>query len=112
MSGNYKAHLKGLRISARKARLVVDLIRGKHVQDALDILKFTNKKMAPVLLKMVNSAVANAKNRATIDVDNLVVSEIFVDEGPTLKRFMPRAQGRAAAIKKRSSRVTLTVTEM
>jgi large subunit ribosomal protein L22 len=112
MSEMYRSHLSGYRMSPRKVRLVVDLIRGKHVQEALDILRFTNKKMAPVLMKMVYSAVANAQQVATVDVDSLFIGEVFVDQGTTLKRFMPRAQGRAASIKKRSSHITLTLVEL
>ena len=112
MSQLYRAHLKNFRMSARKARLVADLVRGKLVQDALDILRFKNKKAAPVIAKMVRSAIANAKNTSTVDVDNLMIAQIFVDVGPTMKRFMPRAQGRAASIKKRSSHITLTIAEV
>ena len=111
-SDAYKAYLKGIRISARKVRLVVDLVRGKHVQDALDTLKFTNKRAAPIVHKMITSAMANARNTSRVDVDNLFVSEVFVDEGPTMYRFMPRAQGRAAPIRKRSSHITLKLREL
>lgn len=112
MSQAYRSYLKGVRIAPRKARLVVDLVRGKHVQDALDILKFTNKRAAPVVAKMISSAIANAQGAATIDVDSLVVSEAFVDEGPTLKRFLPRAQGRATPIRKRTSHITVKLKEL
>jgi len=112
MSEAYRAYLKGIRVAPRKARLVVDLVRGKHVQDALDILKFTNKKAAPVVAKMISSAVANAQANATVDVDHLIVSKVFVDEGPTMKRFLPRAQGRATPIRKRTSHITVELAEL
>ena len=109
---SFQAKLKSIRVSPRKARLVVDLIRGKHVQDALDILKFTNKKTAPIVAKIVHSAISNATSTATVDVDDLVVSAAFVNEGPTFKRFMPRAQGRAFPIRKRSSHITIELSEL
>jgi large subunit ribosomal protein L22 len=112
MVESFHAYLKGIRVSPRKARLVVDLIRGKHVQDALDILKFTNKKTAPVVAKMVHSAISNATSTATVDVDNLIVSAAFVNEGPMFKRFMPRAQGRAFPIRKRSSHIKIELSEL
>lgn len=112
MSDTYKAYLKGIRITPRKTRLVVDLIRGMHVQDALDTLKFTNKRAAPVLHKMIRSAISNAQQVATVDVDNLIVGEVFVDAGPTLKRFLPRAQGRATPIRKRTSHITVKLVEL
>lgn len=112
MTEAYKSYLKAVRIAPRKARLVVDLVRGKHVQDALDILKFTNKRAAPVVAKMINSAIANAQNVATIDVDHLVVNKVYVDEGPTMKRFLPRAQGRATPIRKRTSHITVELKEL
>ena len=85
MEQQYKAILRNTRISARKARLVIDLVRGKPVSVALDTLKLTNKKAAPLVSKLIQSAMANATNNATVDVDRLVVSEAFVDEGATLK---------------------------
>lgn len=112
MAQAYRAYLKGVRVAPRKARLVVDLIRGKHVQEALDILKFTNKRAAPMLAKMISSAIANATSAATVDVDTLIVAEAFVDEGPTLKRFLPRAQGRATPIRKRTSHITVKLREL
>ena len=111
MSEGYRSYLKGVRVAPRKARLVVDLVRGKYVQEALDILKFTNKKAAPVVAKMIGSAVANAQSTATVDVDQLIVSRVFVDEGPTMKRFLPRAQGRATPIRKRTSHITVELLE-
>jgi large subunit ribosomal protein L22 len=112
MSHNFKAYLKAARITQRKARLVADMVRGKHVQDALDSLRFTNKKAAPLVSKLIASALANAKNVATVDVDNLVVLDAFVDEGPTMKRFLPRAQGRATPIRKRTSHITVKLAEL
>ncbi|MCB9228298.1 MAG: 50S ribosomal protein L22 [Deltaproteobacteria bacterium] len=107
----YKSYLSGVRVSPRKARLVVDLVRGKQVQDALDLLKFTHKKAAPVVAKMINSAIANAKDVAVVDVDRLFVSRVFVNEGPVMKRFLPRAQGRATPIRKRTSHITVELQE-
>jgi large subunit ribosomal protein L22 len=112
MSQTFKSYLKGVRIAPRKTRLVVDMVRGKTVQDALDILKFTNRRAAPVVRKLISSAMTNATTNATVDVDSLVVSEIFVDEGPTMKRFLPRAQGRATPIRKRSSHITVKLIEL
>ena len=108
----FKAHLRGARISARKARIVVDMVRGKTVESALDALKFTNRKAAPILSKLVQSAVANASDQATVDIDRLVVGEVFVNEGPTMKRFLPRAQGRATPIRKRTSHITVKLVEI
>jgi len=108
----YKAHLRGVRIAPRKARLVATLVRGRLVQDALDILRFTNKKAAPMVSGLIKSAIANAKDVGNVDVDNLIVGEIFVNEGTTMKRFMPRAQGRAFTIRKRSSHISLSLIEI
>ncbi len=112
MEQQFKAILRNTRISARKARLVIDLVRGKPVSVALDTLKLTNKKAAPLVSKLIQSAMANAQNNATVDVDRLVVSEAFVDEGATLKRYLPRAQGRATPIRKRSSHITVKLAEL
>ncbi|HEY9582204.1 MAG TPA: 50S ribosomal protein L22, partial [Savagea sp.] len=95
----------------RKVRLVVDLIRGKQVGEAVAILRHTPKAASPVVEKVLKSAVANAEHNYDLDINSLVVSEVFVDEGPTLKRFRPRAQGRASAINKRTSHITLVVSE-
>lgn len=100
-----------IRIAPRKVRLVVDLIRGKRVGEALAILKFTPRGASPVVEKVLRSAVANAENNHNLDVDNLYVKEVFVDQGPTLKRFHPRAQGRAYSIFKRTSHITVVVAE-
>lgn len=106
-----KAVAKSVRIAPRKVRLVVDLIRGKEVGEAVAILKHTQRGASPVVEKVLNSAVANAEHNCEMDADNLVVSEVFVNEGATLKRFRPRAQGRASRINKRTSHITVVVTE-
>ncbi|HOQ67169.1 MAG TPA: 50S ribosomal protein L22 [Candidatus Atribacteria bacterium] len=106
-----KATAKYLRISPRKARQVVDLIRGKPAQEALAILQFTPKKSAKMVHKVLQSAIANAENNYNLDVDRLVVSRAFVDQGPTLKRVRPRAMGRANLIRKRTSHITVAVSE-
>ena len=110
------ARLRGYRVSPRKARLVADQIRGRKVEDALTILDLSNKRFAKPLAKLLRSAVANAqehneRNRAGIDVDNLVVETIAVDGGESLWRIRPRAQGRATWVQKRSSHVTLILSE-
>ena len=107
-----RAVLRDIRIAPRKIRLVVDMVRGKPVQYALDLLKITNKKAAPVVAKMIASAIANAKDKSTVDVDRLVVSEGFVDGGTSLKRWLPRAQGRATPMQKRSSHITIKLKEI
>ncbi len=111
MAEVFTAKLKNCRIAPRKVRLVVNLIKGKPVQQALDILKFTNKRGAPVVAKLVSSAMANAKQKATVDVDNLIVSEAFAGPGMSFKRFLPRAQGRATPIQKWSSHITVKLIE-
>ncbi|MBO2536411.1 50S ribosomal protein L22 [Rummeliibacillus suwonensis] len=106
-----KAIARTVRIAPRKVRLVVDLIRGKQVGEAVAILRHTPRTASPVVEKVLKSAVANAEHNYDLDVNNLVISEVFVDEGPTLKRFRPRAQGRASAINKRTSHITIVVSE-
>ncbi|MDQ0190409.1 50S ribosomal protein L22 [Alicyclobacillus cycloheptanicus] len=106
-----RAVARYIRIAPRKVRLVVDLIRGKRVGEALAILKFTPRGASPVVEKVLRSAVANAENNHNLDVDNLFVKEVFVDQGPTLKRFHPRAQGRAYSVFKRTSHITVVVAE-
>ena len=105
-----KAHLKYVRISPRKVKIVLDLIRGKDTDTAMAILKNTHKA-AEYLIKLLKSAVANAEHNFNMDASNLYVSECFVCPGPTLKRVQPRAQGRAFSILKRTSHVTLVVKE-
>ena len=105
------ARLKSARLSAQKARLVADQVRGKRVEDALDLLSFSNKKSAAVIKKLLESAIANAEHNEGADVDELKVSTIFVDEGATLKRLMPRAKGRADRIFKRTCHITIKVAD-
>lgn len=100
------AKLRYLRIAPRKVRLVVDLIRGKSAEQAIAILNFTVRKAADPLLKLLNSALANAKDQEQ-DEKELKISKITVDQGPTLKRWRPRARGRAAMIQKKTSHITL-----
>ena len=106
-----KAVARTVRIAPRKVRLVLDLVRGKVVGEAVALLKLTNKSAASVVEKLVLSAVANAEHNYDMDTDNLYVSEIYANEGPTLKRFRPRAQGRATQILKRTSHITVVVSE-
>lgn len=106
-----KSIARTVRIAPRKARMVIDLIRGKQVGEAIAILRHTPKTASPVIEKVLKSAIANAEHNYEMDVNNLVVSQAFVDEGPTLKRFRPRAQGRASAINKRTSHITVVVSE-
>ena len=106
-----KAVDRTVRIAPRKVRLILDLVRGKEVGEAISILKLTNKRSSPVVEKLVKSAVANAEHNYDMDIDNLYISEIYADEGPTLKRFRPRAQGRASKINKRTSHITVVVEE-
>ena len=103
------AKLKGAQISAQKARLVADQVRGRHVDEALDLLQFSPKKAAKLIKKLLDSAIANAENNEGADVDELVISSVFVDEGRTMKRLRPRAKGRADRIFKRSCHITLMV---
>ena len=106
-----KAYLKYARISPRKVKIVLDLIRGKDAGVAMGILKNTPKSASEYLIKLLNSAIANAENNFHMDVTRLYVSECFVCPGPTLKRIMPRAKGSADRILKRTSHVTIVVKE-
>ncbi|MDR2670719.1 MAG: 50S ribosomal protein L22 [Oscillospiraceae bacterium] len=106
-----RAHLRYLRISPRKVQIVGELIRGKDAKTAQAILKHTPKAASEPLLKVLRSACANAENNFEMDTDNLVVSEVLVGPGPTLKRISPRAQGRAFRILKRTSHITVAVRE-
>ncbi len=106
-----KASHRNARSSAQKARLVADQVRGMPVSKALDLLKFSPRKAAKLIYKVLFSAVSNAENNNSLDVDRLVVSRIMVDEGPSLKRIMPRAKGRADRIVKRTSHITVYVAE-
>ena len=108
------AKLKNIRVTPQKARRVIDMVRGKHVEEALAILKFAPQGASEPVYKLVASAVANArvtadKTNEFIDESELVIERIFVDEGPTMKRFQPRAQGRAFQILKRTSHITVVV---
>ena len=105
------AKLKGARISAQKARLVADQIRGQAVGSALNTLTFSTKKGAHLVKKLLESAIANAEHNEGADVDELSVAKIFVDEGPTQRRFQPRAKGRACKILKRTSHLTIMVSD-
>lgn len=99
------------RISPQKTRLVADQIRGKSVDQALELLTFSNKKAAELVKKVLESAIANAEHNEGADIDDLRVAKIFVDEGPVMKRIMPRAKGRADRILKRSSHITVVVAD-
>lgn len=103
------AKMKYAHISAQKARLVADQIRGLHVEKALSTLSFSTKKGAPLIKKVLESAIANAEHNEGADIDTLRVASVMVDEGPTMKRIQPRAKGRAGRILKRTSHITLTV---
>ena len=100
-----------VRISAQKVRLVCDQIRGKRVEDALSVLEFTPRKGAKLVAKVLRSGIANAENNQNLDVDTLFVKRIEVGPGPTLKRFLPRAQGRATPLLKRTSHITIVLDE-
>ena len=103
------AKLRGAAISAQKVRLVANEVRGKSIERALDILTFSNKKGAKLVKKCLQSAIANAEHNNGLDIDTLRVSTIYVDEGITLKRIMPRAKGRADRISKRTCHITVKV---
>jgi large subunit ribosomal protein L22 len=106
-----RAVARFLRVSPLKARQVADLVRGKNVNEAVGILKYTNKKSAPLISKVLKSAIANAEHNNDMDSDELYVSEIYVDEGPTLKRMRPRAYGRADVRRHRTSHITVVLRE-
>ena len=104
-----KAIARFQRVAPRKARLVIDLVRGKSVTQARQILQFSDRAAAETVLKVVNSAVANAEHTHQTQAEDLVITSIFADDGPTLKRIRPRAQGRAFRIRKRTSHITVVV---
>jgi large subunit ribosomal protein L22 len=106
-----KARLRFARESSRKVRVVANMIRGKHVDEAMSVLRFQPRKAARLIRKLLVSAIANAANNGKADVEKLFVRGILVDEGPTLKRWMPRAMGRATRLNKRTSHITVTVAE-
>jgi large subunit ribosomal protein L22 len=103
------AKLKHIRVSAQKCRLVADQIRGLEVSRAVELLEFSPKKVSHIVKKVLDSAIANAENNEGADIDELKVTQIFVDEGTTHRRFQPRAKGRACKILKRTSHLTVTV---
>ncbi|RMD51782.1 50S ribosomal protein L22 [Candidatus Parcubacteria bacterium] len=104
-----KATAKYIRMSPRKVRLVVDLVRGLPIEDAKKQLMFSRKAAAKPVLKVLNSAVANAENNFSLNTEDYIVAEAYVDQGPTIKRYRPRAHGRAALIRKRMSHITIVV---
>ena len=106
-----RAVAKFVRISPRKIRLVMDQVRGKQVGEALNMLSFAPQRGAGILKKLVNSAIANAEQNTGVDVDSLYIMRVYADEGPTLKRWRPRAQGRATSIRKRTSHLTVVLNE-
>jgi len=107
-----RAEARYVRISAQKARLVVDLIRGQNAGQAINVLRGTNKRIAPVVEKVLRSAIANAENRsADVDVDKLVVTEAYVNEGPRMKRVRPAPMGRAYRYQRRMAHIAITVSE-
>ena len=106
-----RAILKYVRISSRKVRIVINLIKNKSIEEARAILENTNKAASIILLKLLKSAVANAVNNNDLDAESLYIADIYANQGPTLKRIMPRAQGRANRINKRTSHVTIVVKE-
>ncbi|VFP80393.1 50S ribosomal protein L22 [Candidatus Erwinia haradaeae] len=105
------AQQRHARSSAQKIRLIADIIRGKKVSKALDFLTYTNKKAAILVKKVLESAIANAEHNEGADIDNLIITKIFINEGPSMKRIMPRAKGRADRILKRTSHITLAVSD-
>jgi large subunit ribosomal protein L22 len=106
-----RARLRFVRVSPSKAQLVADLIRGKGSEEALNILTFTKKAAAKIIIKLLKSAIANATQKKNIDVDRLYIKKITVDQGPTMKRFQPRALGRATTIRKRTSHINIVLDE-
>ncbi|MDI3533695.1 MAG: large subunit ribosomal protein [Thermosediminibacterales bacterium] len=111
MESRAVARLRYARIAPRKVRIVLDLIRGKNVDEALSILRFTPKAASKILEKLVKSAVANAENNHDMARDSLYIAEAYADQGPTLMRFRARAMGRAARIRKKTSHITIVLEE-
>ena len=103
------ASVKNVRVSSRKVKIVIDLIRGKKVDDALAILEFTPKSASPVVKKLLESAIANAENNLSMNRDELYIAEIYANQGPTYKRYWPRSHGRADMILKRTSHITVVL---
>jgi len=108
---NARAQARFIRESSNKVRRVLDLVRGLPVDEARIVLQFTNRKAAGTIVKVLDSAVANAEHNFALDADELYVAEAYADEGPTLKRWRPRARGRATKIRKRTSHITIIVAE-
>jgi len=106
-----KARARFIRTSPRKARMVTELVNGKGVEEALNILAFTKRAPAKIVAKLLKSAVANADQMKNIDVDTLFIKQITVDQGPTMKRYRPRAMGRATMIRRRMSHITVVLEE-
>ena len=107
-----RAEARYIRVSPQKARLVVDLIRGQRAGDAINILRSTNKRIAPTVEKVLRSAIANAENKSNnVDVDQLIISEAYVNEGPRMKRIRPAPMGRAYRYQRRISHISVTVAE-
>ena len=107
-----KATLRHFRMSPRRVREIADIIRGKEAEEARNILEFTGRKSAMAMKKLLDSALANAENNHNMDPDALYIKAVYVDEGPSWKRFIPRAQGRAARIVKRTSHITIELDEI
>lgn len=107
-----RAELKYARISARKAKIVLDTIKGKNAQEAVAVLRYTNKAASPIVSKILKSAMANATNNHGMNESKLYVAEAYAGQGPSMKRVMPRAQGRAYRIRKRTSHITIVLKEM
>jgi large subunit ribosomal protein L22 len=105
------AKLNYARISPRKVKIVIDMIRNKRIPEALAILRYTPKAASPIVEKLIKSAVANAENNHNMSVDKLYISEIYANQGPTMKRIRPRARGRAYRIRKRTSHITVVLKE-
>lgn len=105
------ARARYVRIAPRKVRLVMDMVRGKPVEEALQTLGLVRKAASPVLAKVIRSALANAENNFHMHTDGLLVKKAWVDEGPTMKRFLPRAMGRATPVRKRTSHITVVLSE-
>jgi large subunit ribosomal protein L22 len=106
-----RARARYVRISPSKVRVVLDLIRGKHVDEALTILRFTPKAASPLLEKLLRSAIANAENNFDMNRDALYISQCYADQGPIMKRYRPRAQGRVYSIHKKTSHITIVLKE-
>lgn len=106
-----KAHARYIRISPRKVKLVIDLIRGKSVGEAIAILRHTPRAASPVVEKLLNSAIANAEHNYQMDPNSLVISQVYVNPGPIMKRFRARSRGSAARINKRTSHITIVVSD-